>query len=310
MNNLGILDISPLIYKLYWKYIENNYTLKNKIYNNYRIIKENGEFLDKNVLNDKLFIKSLNDLMEDIKYIINIYIKNHKLTHFIIAWDSNNNKEIRQKFNNDYKNTRKGNSIIKLIKPKIKQYLINNNFKIVEWSGYEADDIINTLTKNLYNKFDKINIICQDKDLMCLFEKDKINILKLTNNTRELSTLDDDIKIKQEFKNLTANKIPIFLALCGDNADNIKGVPNIGEKTTLKILNAYDKIEDFYNDLINKPDSIINLIGKNVYNKIKKDEFMNSYNNSKYLVDLKLVPLNENLLNIETYDINNIKKGK
>lgn len=108
--------------------------------------------------------------------------------------------------------------------------------------GYEADDIIASFIKNNPSKDLKINIVTHDKDLYQLID-DRVSILSPTKH--EIYNRD---KCYEKY-GVYPEQMRDFLALCGDNADNVPGVKGIGEKNAKKLLDEFANIEDLYSNL-------------------------------------------------------------
>ncbi len=108
--------------------------------------------------------------------------------------------------------------------------------RIVE-PGVEADDVIGTLAKRAAEQGYKVLISTGDKDLAQLVTDD-ITLINTMNNT--LSTPES---VKDKF-GIPAEQIIDYLALIGDTADNIPGVPKVGPKTAVKWLTQYESVEN------------------------------------------------------------------
>lgn len=125
--------------------------------------------------------------------------------------------------------------------PKIRSIIDAMSIKILERKSTEADDIIASLVKqNTF--FDSMIIASPDKDLLQLMSKDVIIFDPL--KSKYISDLDVIEKFGVSF-----DKIRDVLALIGDRADNIEGVPGIGPKTAAKLLNEFNDIANLINNL-------------------------------------------------------------
>jgi len=107
--------------------------------------------------------------------------------------------------------------------------------------GFEADDILATLTGKAQGKFAKIYVVTSDKDILQLVT-DKINVLNPFAKTGIYTSqkVEEIIGVKPE-------AIPDFLALVGDAADNIPGVPGIGKKGACSLLTQFGSLEEIIN---------------------------------------------------------------
>ncbi len=123
--------------------------------------------------------------------------------------------------------------------PKIKEILKNLGIKIVEVEGFEADDVISTLAIKAKENGFKVVIFAGDKDFLQLVD-DKIRILNP--RTFEWDTPEKRLGVK-------SHQIADFLALCGDQIDNVPGIPGIGEKTAKKLLEEFGNIDNIYQNI-------------------------------------------------------------
>ncbi|NWF37714.1 DNA polymerase I [Mariprofundus sp. NF] len=102
--------------------------------------------------------------------------------------------------------------------------------------NYEADDVIATLAKQAEAKGWDVTIVSTDKDLMQLVS-DKVWML---DTMKRVEYGADEVKEKW---GVGPDRIQDLLALAGDSADNIPGVPGIGPKTAVQLLEAYGDLE-------------------------------------------------------------------
>lgn len=109
-------------------------------------------------------------------------------------------------------------------------------------SGVEADDVIGTLACEASRKGMPVLISTGDKDMAQLVEPN-ITLINTMNNT----ILGPD-EVKEKY-GVPPELIIDFLALMGDSSDNIPGVPGVGEKTALALLQGIGSLEAIYNDL-------------------------------------------------------------
>ena len=109
-------------------------------------------------------------------------------------------------------------------------------------SGVEADDVIGTLAREASRKGMSVLISTGDKDMAQLVEPN-ITLINTMNNT----ILGPD-EVKEKY-GVPPELIIDFLALMGDSSDNIPGVPGVGEKTALALLQGIGNLESIYNDL-------------------------------------------------------------
>lgn len=157
----------------------------------------------------------------------------------------------RHKMFDAYKGTRKPMADeLKQQVPIIKEMLTAMDIKIVEMEGYEADDILGTLAFKAESLGMEVAIISGDRDLLQLAtEHIMIRIPKTKRTGTEIENyLAKDVIEKY---NVTPKEFIDVKALQGDTADNIPGVPGIGEKTAGALIAQYHSIEAVHEDAAN-----------------------------------------------------------
>ena len=150
-----------------------------------------------------------------------------------------------------YKANRKGmpNELAEQM-PIIKEILRAMNIDIVEMEGYEADDIIGTLSKYGEKKGLEVTILSGDRDTFQL-ATDKVTI-RIPHTKAGKSETDEYNKEKIiEKYGIKPKQLIDVKGLQGDTSDNIPGVPGVGEKSALSLIQKYGSIEKLY-DAIEK----------------------------------------------------------
>jgi len=138
--------------------------------------------------------------------------------------------------------------------PKVKEILNAFSVPIFEKEGFEADDLIGTISKKFPKKqiFPKLETIILSGDLDTLQlvdEKTKIYLLKKgVKNT----VLYDENLVKERYQGISPEQIVDFKALKGDPSDNIPGVSGIGEKTAIELIREFGNLENLYQNLEEK----------------------------------------------------------
>jgi len=149
----------------------------------------------------------------------------------------------RHKLFEAYKGTRKAMpDELREQVPVIKKVLEVMNIKTVEKEGYEADDLLGALSQKAESMGYEVSIVSGDRDLLQLATNHiKIRIPKTKMSGTEIEDYyaNDVIERYQ----VTPKQFIDVKALMGDTADNIPGVPGIGEKTATKIILEYGDIE-------------------------------------------------------------------
>ena len=150
----------------------------------------------------------------------------------------------RHKMYAEYKGTRKPMADeLRQQGPVIKEVLHAMGVKTIECAGLEADDLIGTLSNRCENEGMEVTVISGDRDLLQLAtEHVKIRIPKTKQGKTEIE--DYYAKDVEERYQVTPKEFIDLKALMGDTADNIPGVPSIGEKTATKIITQYHSIEE------------------------------------------------------------------
>ena len=152
----------------------------------------------------------------------------------------------RHKMYAEYKGTRKPMADeLRQQVPVIKEVLHAMGVKTIECAGLEADDLIGTLSKRCENEGMEVTVISGDRDLLQLAtEHVKIRIPKTKQGKTEIEDYyAEDVLERYQ---VTPKEFIDLKALMGDTADNIPGVPSIGEKTATKIITQYHSIEEAY----------------------------------------------------------------
>ncbi|MGC9064782.1 MAG: DNA polymerase, partial [bacterium] len=124
--------------------------------------------------------------------------------------------------------------------PYIKRLLKALSISILEYPGYEADDIIATLVERFRDKME-ILIISGDYDLLTLVGEN-VKVILPRKGITETETF--DVKAVEEKLGVPPYKIPLFKALAGDVSDNIKGIEGIGKVSAVEILRDVDNLDD------------------------------------------------------------------
>ncbi|HOB89797.1 MAG TPA: 5'-3' exonuclease H3TH domain-containing protein [Candidatus Colwellbacteria bacterium] len=119
------------------------------------------------------------------------------------------------------------------------------NIMTYEMPGFEADDIIATLTQKYKSRDDlKIAILSGDHDTLQLVEDPKVNAWIPQKGANNFTVYDEKTVIEKY--GVRPDQIPDYKALVGDKSDNIPGVSGIGPKTAVGIISEFGSIEDFY----------------------------------------------------------------
>ena len=154
----------------------------------------------------------------------------------------------RHKMSVDYKANRKGMpDDLAAQMPVVKNMLDLYGIKRMELAGFEADDLIGTLSKQGEEQGMDVYIFSGDHDDFQLIS-DKVSvIMPQSGKGKEPRVLFD----RKMFEDTYGVKPEVFVqvkALMGDNSDNIKGVEKVGEKTAFKLIADYGSCEEVFNN--------------------------------------------------------------
>ena len=152
----------------------------------------------------------------------------------------------RHKMYEGYKANRKGmpDELAEQM-PIIKEILRAMNIDIIEKEGYEADDVIGTLSRYGEKQGLEVIILSGDRDTFQL-ATDKVTIrIPRTKGGKTETDLFDRNKIIETYK-IEPKQLIDVKGLQGDTSDNIPGVPGVGEKTALNLIQKYGSIENLY----------------------------------------------------------------
>ena len=132
--------------------------------------------------------------------------------------------------------------------PIIKNILKAMNIDIIEKEGYEADDILGTLSKYGEKKGLKVTILSGDRDTFQL-ATDNITIRIPRTKAGKTETEEYNRQKIKETYGIEPKQLIEVKGLQGDTSDNIPGVPGIGEKTALSLIQKYGTIEKLYKSI-------------------------------------------------------------
>ena len=157
----------------------------------------------------------------------------------------------RHKMFDAYKGTRSPmDDALRQQVPLMKEMLTAMGVRIVEMEGYEADDILGTIAGMGEREGMDVSVVSGDRDLLQLAtDHVKIRIPKTKKTGTEIEDyLAADVKARYL---VTPKAFIDVKALMGDTADNIPGVPGIGEKTATALIEKYGNIEAVHEDAAN-----------------------------------------------------------
>ncbi len=135
---------------------------------------------------------------------------------------------------------------IKLAVPYIKRLLEAYRIPVIDYPGFEADDVIGTLAKKASENDFVTYMMTPDKDFAQLVS-DNVFMLKPSRSGNESIVWGVD-DIKREFCVERPIQVIDVLALMGDTADNVPGAPGVGPKTAMKLISEYGSVEEVFSN--------------------------------------------------------------
>ncbi|MDD2361509.1 MAG: DNA polymerase I [Oscillospiraceae bacterium] len=132
--------------------------------------------------------------------------------------------------------------------PVLKEMLTLMGCHVLEREGYEADDILGTLSSAAGEMGWECIIATGDRDSLQLVREGVTVMLACTKMGKPETTVYDTQAIYEKYR-LTPEQLIDLKALMGDASDNIPGVPGVGEKTGLELMQRFGSLENMYNDL-------------------------------------------------------------
>ncbi|MBM7564090.1 DNA polymerase I [Paenibacillus sacheonensis] len=167
-------------------------------------------------------------------------LEEEKPTHMLVAFDAGK-ITFRHEGYEDYKGGRqKTPPELSEQFPVLKELLQSFGIAQYELPGYEADDIIGTLSRLADEQGVETVVVSGDKDMLQL-ASDHVTIALTRKGVSEVDRY-DPAEIQDKY-GLTPLQIIDLKGLMGDTSDNIPGIPGVGEKTALKLLHEYGSVE-------------------------------------------------------------------
>jgi len=163
-------------------------------------------------------------------------LKDHKPDHVAVVFDLGR-QTFRTEMYPEYKANRAAmpDDLVPQIFP-IKEMVRAFNIPVLEKQGFEADDIIGTIARECEEAGLSVVVVTGDKDLMQI----------VTGNVTLLDTMKDKVsgipEVLERF-GVEPERVIDILGLAGDTSDNIPGVPGIGEKTALKLIQEFGSLD-------------------------------------------------------------------
>lgn len=266
-KRLFLLDAYALIFRGYYAFIKNP-----------RI---NSKGLDTSAIMG--FMNSLMDV-----------IKREKPDHLAVAFD-NGGSNLRNELYPAYKEHRDATpEAIKIAVPYIQELLKAMHIPIIEVRGYEADDLIGTIAKQAEKQNYKVFMVTPDKDFAQLVSEN-IFMYKPARmgNGIEIWGVPE---VLEKFEIEHPDQVIDFLGMMGDAADNIPGLPGVGEVTAKKLLKEFGSMEN----LLANTDKLKGKMKENI--EVNKEKGILSKTLARILLDCPVV-FNETDYELSTPDV-------
>ena len=218
-------------------------------------------------------------------------IKETKPSHIILALDSKG-PTFRHEQYPEYKAGREPAppELTEQI-PTLEKVIEAFNIPIHNVEKYEADDIIGTIALDAYSEGFNTVVVSGDKDLFQLIN-DKTSIWYSSPNRFSSDRLVDENSYVDEkgFEGVKPQNVPDLKGLAGDSSDNIKGIPGIGQKVALALLNKYKNLENIYKNIEDIPD--LNIRGAVRVQRLLEENKNNAFLSRELATIKKDAPLN------------------
>ena len=166
-----------------------------------------------------------------------------------IAWDLKA-PTFRHKMYDGYKATRHGMpEELAQQMPVLKELLAQLGFVMVSREGWEADDLLGTLSAAAAARGDECLLATGDRDSLQLVNDHVTVLLAATRGGRSETVPMDPEAIREKYGLENPRQLIEVKSLMGDTSDNIPGVPGVGEKTALALVQAFGSLDEVYNHL-------------------------------------------------------------
>ena len=185
------------------------------------------------------------------------HLTSQKYDNILVAFDAGK-KTLRHEWMEDYKAGRAPMpDEFRMQIAYIKEYLDLARIKRYEQDLYEADDIIGTISKRAEEEGFHVDIYSSDKDLLQLISENTTVHM----NKKGMTELEDytPAYFKEKY-GINYTQFIDLKAIMGDKSDNLPGIPGVGEKTGVKLLNEYNDLEG----IISNMESIKGALGEKI----------------------------------------------
>ncbi|MDO6598723.1 DNA polymerase I [Tenacibaculum sp. 1_MG-2023] len=168
-------------------------------------------------------------------------IKRERPDHLAVCFDKGGSVDRVEMFEAYKANRDETPEAIKLAVPYIQEILKAMHIPIMVKAGFEADDVIGTLSKQAEKEGYKTYMVTPDKDFAQLVSENIFMYKPRFGGGYDIWGVPE---VQEKFGVETPEQVIDFLGMMGDSADNIPGLPGVGEKTAKKFLAAYGSMEN------------------------------------------------------------------
>ena len=168
-------------------------------------------------------------------------IKRERPDHLAVCFDKGGSVDRVEMFEAYKANRDETPEAIKIAVPYIQEILKAMHIPIMVKEGFEADDVIGTLSKQAEKEGYKTFMVTPDKDFAQLVSENIFMYKPRFGGGYDIWGIPE---VQEKFGVETPEQVIDFLGMMGDSADNIPGLPGVGEKTAKKFLAAYGSMEN------------------------------------------------------------------
>jgi len=171
-------------------------------------------------------------------------IKREKPDHLAVAFDKGGSHSRKEAFPEYKSNRQETPEAIKIAVPYIHKILEAMHIPIIEKEGFEADDLIGTLSKKAEKAGYQVFMVTPDKDFAQVVSENifMYKPARMGNGIEKWGIPE----VQARFEVERPEQVIDYLGMMGDAVDNIPGLPGVGDKTAKKFLKAYGSIENLF----------------------------------------------------------------
>ncbi len=170
-------------------------------------------------------------------------IKRERPDHLAVCFDKGGSVDRVEMFEAYKANRDETPEAIKIAVPYIQEILKAMHIPIMVKDGFEADDVIGTLSKQAEQEGYKTFMVTPDKDFAQLVSENIFMYKPRFGGGYDIWGVPE---VQEKFGVINPEQVIDFLGMMGDSADNIPGLPGVGEKTAKKFLAAYGSMENLF----------------------------------------------------------------